>query len=95
MQAELGVAVHSGSHLGKEASELTLIRGDPAQILDFLNLAKRVNGKVRQNLGWSFVYNAVSIPVAMTGLLFTTPGWMFLLCWYLSRKANYPEDRAG
>ena len=33
--------------------------------------------------------------VAMTGLLFTTPGWMFLLCWFLSRKASYPEDRAG
>ena len=69
VQAELGIAVHSGSHLGKEASELTLMRGDPEQILDFLNLAKRVNAKVAQNLGWSFVYNAISIPVAMSGLL--------------------------
>ena len=45
------------------------MRGDPAQILDFLNLAKSVNAKVRQNLGWSLVYNAISIPVAMSGLL--------------------------
>ena len=32
--------------------------------------------------------------VAMTGLLFTTPGWLFLLCWFLSHKGSYPEGKA-
>jgi P-type E1-E2 ATPase len=69
IQADLAIAVHSGSQLGKEAADLTLMRGDPLQLIDFLELAKKVRSKVYQNLGCSFVYNAVSIPVAMSGLL--------------------------
>jgi heavy metal translocating P-type ATPase len=69
VQANLAIAVHSGSHLGKEAADLTLMRGDPLQICDFIDLAKRVKNKVNQNLGCSFIYNLVSIPIAMCGLL--------------------------
>jgi P-type Cu+ transporter len=69
IQADLAVAVYSGSHLGKEAADITLMRGDPSQILDFMNLARRVKKKVFQNLIFSFSYNAVSIPIAMSGLL--------------------------
>ena len=69
VQADLGIAVHSGSHLGKEAADMTLMRGDPEQILDFLDLAERVNKKVRQNLVCSFAYNVISIPIAMSGFL--------------------------
>jgi P-type E1-E2 ATPase len=69
VQANLAIAVHSGSHLGKEAADLTLMRGDPLQICDFIDLAKRVKNKVNQNLGCSFIYNLVSIPIAMSGLL--------------------------
>jgi heavy metal translocating P-type ATPase len=68
-RADLAVAVHSGSHLGKEVADLTLMRGEPVQILDFLNLTKRVNQKVNQNLICSFIYNILSIPIAMSGLL--------------------------
>ena len=68
-RADLAVAVHSGSHLGKEVADLTLMRGEPVQILDFLKLAKRVNQKVDQNLICSFIYNILSIPIAMSGLL--------------------------
>ncbi len=68
-RADLAVAVHSGSHLGKEVADLTLMRGEPAQILDFLKLAQRVNQKVNQNLICSFIYNILSIPIAMSGLL--------------------------
>jgi heavy metal translocating P-type ATPase len=67
--ADLAVAVHTGSHLGKEVADLTLMRGEPVQILDFLRLAKRVNQKVNQNLICSFIYNILSIPIAMSGLL--------------------------
>ena len=69
VQADLAIAVHSGSHLGKEAADITLMRGDPLQICDFIDLARRVKNKVNQNLGCSFVYNLVSIPIAMSGLL--------------------------
>ena len=69
VQADLAIAIHSGSHLGKEAADITLMRSDPAQILDFLNLGKRVNRKIHQNLGCSFVYNIISLPIAMSGLL--------------------------
>jgi heavy metal translocating P-type ATPase len=69
IQSDLAIAVHAGSHLGKEAADMTLMRGDPEQVLDFLVLAKRVNKKVYQNLACSFFYNVISIPVAMSGLL--------------------------
>jgi heavy metal translocating P-type ATPase len=69
VQADLAIAVHSGNHLGKEAADITLMRGDPLQICDFIDLAKKVKSKVHQNLGCSFIYNLVSIPIAMSGLL--------------------------
>ncbi len=69
VQADLAIAVHSVSHLSKEAADLTLIRGDPLQIWDFLDLAKKVKKKIHQNLGCSFIYNLISIPIAMSGLL--------------------------
>ena len=69
VQADLAIAVHSGSHLSDEAADLTLMRGDPLQICDFVELSKKVKKKIHQNLGWSFIYNLVSIPIAMSGLL--------------------------
>jgi P-type E1-E2 ATPase len=68
-QADLAIAVHSGGHLGKETADITLMRGDPRQITDFIGLAKKVNRKIYQNLIFSFFYNFISIPVAMSGLL--------------------------
>ena len=68
-QADLAIAVHSGGHLGREAAHLTLMRGDPSQLHDFFALAERVRRKIRQNLVCSSVYNVVSVPVAMAGLL--------------------------
>ncbi len=68
-QADLAMAVHSGGHLGKETADITLMRGDPRQVTDFMGLAKKVNRKIYQNLIFSFLYNFISIPVAMSGLL--------------------------
>jgi P-type Cu+ transporter len=67
--SDFGIAVYSGGHLGKEAADITLMRGEPLQILDFLDLGKRVNRKIGQNLVCAFLYNAISIPIAMSGLL--------------------------
>jgi len=68
-RSDLAVAVHSGYNLGREASDITLMRGDPGQITEYLTLAKRVNQKIHQNLWFSLIYNLVSIPVAMAGML--------------------------
>jgi P-type E1-E2 ATPase len=68
-QADLGIALYSGGHLGQEAGDVTLMQGDLSQVLDFLDLARRVSRKIRQNLVFSGAYNLVAIPVAMSGLL--------------------------
>ena len=67
--ADLAVAVHSGYPLGKEAADITLMRGDPGQVLEFADLARRVNRKIHQNLVCALVYNVTAIPIAMAGLL--------------------------
>ena len=69
VQADLSMAVHSGGQLSKETADLTLMRAEPQQIVEFLNFARQVNIKISQNLGFTFLYNAVSIPLAMSGLL--------------------------
>ncbi|MBW2705181.1 MAG: cation-translocating P-type ATPase, partial [Deltaproteobacteria bacterium] len=69
VQADLSMAVHSGGQLSKEAADLTLMRAEPQQIVEFLDFAGQVNKKISQNLGLTFLYNAISIPIAMSGLL--------------------------
>ena len=68
-RADLALAVNSGTPLARHAAGVTLMRGDPSQLLDFLDWAVRVDRKVSQNLRCALIYNAVSIPVAMAGLL--------------------------
>jgi heavy metal translocating P-type ATPase len=68
-QADLSIAVHSGGQLSKETADITLMRGEISQILEFLDFTKQVNKKITQNLAFTFLYNAVSIPIAMSGLL--------------------------
>ncbi len=68
-QSDLSFAIHSGGNLAKEAADITLMRSNPEQILDFLLLARKVRRKISQNLVFSFLYNTTSIPVAMMGLL--------------------------
>jgi heavy metal translocating P-type ATPase len=69
VQADLSMAVHSGGQLSKEAADLTLMRAEPRQIIEFLDFAGQVNKTISQNLGLTFLYNAISIPIAMSGLL--------------------------
>jgi heavy metal translocating P-type ATPase len=68
-KADLSVAVHRDASLARQAANVTLMRGDPTQLMDFWKLAKRVNGKVVQNLGCAWIYNLVSILIAMSGWL--------------------------
>ena len=68
-QADLSLAVFAGGSLGKEAADATLMRAEPGQIAEFLDFAAAVHRKIRQNLILTFAYNAMSIPIAMSGLL--------------------------
>jgi P-type E1-E2 ATPase len=67
--ADLSVAVHRDAALAQQAAQVTLMRGDPAQLIDFSDLARQVNRKVVQNLGCAGIYNLLSIPIAMSGWL--------------------------
>ncbi len=69
VQADLSLAVHSGANLGEEVADVTLMRAEPQQLIDFLIFAGAVNKKISQNLIFTFAYNVISIPVAMSGLL--------------------------
>ena len=68
-QSDLSIALHHDSALAQQAAEVTLMQGEPMQFVSFMRLGRRVNQKVVQNLGCAWIYNLVSIPIAMSGLL--------------------------
>ena len=68
-QADLGIAMGSGTDVAIEASDLTLIRPDLALTADAIRLSRRTLGTIKGNLFWAFAYNAAAIPLAMAGLL--------------------------
>ena len=67
--AQVGMAMGSGTDVAMETAGITLMRGDPRLVADALDLSRRTVRKMRQNLFWAFVYNAVGIPLAAAGLL--------------------------
>jgi P-type E1-E2 ATPase len=69
VQADLGIAMGSGSDVTVEASDLTLVRPDLLAAVDAVRLSRRTLGTIRGNLFWAFAYNVVMIPLAAFGLL--------------------------
>lgn len=68
-QADLGIAMGSGSDVAIEASDITLVRSDPRSIVDAIRLSRRTLATIKGNLFWAFAYNIAAIPLAMAGLL--------------------------
>jgi Cu+-exporting ATPase len=68
-QADLGIAMGTGTDVAIEASDLTLVRGDLRAAVDAIRLARRTLRTIKGNLFWAFAYNVAAIPLAMTGLL--------------------------
>ncbi len=68
-QADLGLAVGTGTDVAIEASDLTLVRGDLRAAADAIRLSRRTLGTIKGNLFWAFAYNIAAIPVAATGFL--------------------------
>jgi len=67
-QADVGIAIGTGTDIAIEASDITLMRGDPRSVPEALELARASMRIMRQNLFWAFVYNSVGIPVAAGAL---------------------------
>ena len=68
-QADLGIALGSGTDAAIEASDLTLIRGDLRVAADAIRLARATLRTIRGNLGWAFGYNLAALPLAAAGFM--------------------------
>lgn len=83
-QADVGIAIGTGTDIAVEASDVILMRGDPRGVASAIALSKRTMRVMKQNLFWAFIYNVVGIPIA-AGVLY--PGFGILLSPILASAA--------
>ncbi|WP_231557366.1 heavy metal translocating P-type ATPase [Deinococcus sp. YIM 77859] len=83
-QADVGVAIGAGTDVAVETADVILVKNNPADVAGSINLARRVRGKIKQNLFWAAIYNVLAIPFA-AGVLYPAygillrPEWAALL----------------
>ncbi|MGE3611280.1 MAG: heavy metal translocating P-type ATPase [Bacteriovoracaceae bacterium] len=68
-EADVGIAMSTGTDVAMHTSAVTLMRGNPLLIPDAISISKKTYTKIKQNLFWAFIYNIVGIPLASIGLL--------------------------
>jgi Cu+-exporting ATPase len=73
-QANVGIAIGTGTDIAIESSDITLVRGDLSAVVSAVKLSYNTFRKIKQNLFWAFFYNLIAIPVAVMGLLHPVMG---------------------
>jgi P-type Cu+ transporter len=68
-EADIGIAMGTGTDVAMHTAGITLMRGNPTLIADAIAVSKATYGKIRQNLFWAFVYNVIALPLAALGFL--------------------------
>jgi Cu+-exporting ATPase len=68
-QANVGIAIGSGTDIAIEASDITLVRSDLGGVITAVKLSRATFRKIRQNLFWAYFYNTIAIPAAILGFL--------------------------
>jgi len=68
-QANIGIAIGTGTDIAIQSSDVSLVRGSLGALVDAFTLSERIFTKIKQNLFWAFIYNTVAIPIAFFGLL--------------------------
>jgi P-type Cu2+ transporter len=72
-QADVGIAIGAGTDVAVETADVVLVKNDPADVSRSIQLARKVRGKIKQNLFWAAIYNIIAIPVA-AGALYPSLG---------------------
>jgi Cu+-exporting ATPase len=67
-QADIGIAIGSGTDVAKETGDIILVKGDVRDVARSIELGRKTLAKIRQNLFWAFIYNVVGIPLAAGAL---------------------------